>query len=229
MLPARPKMARLLPEVKVDGVSIAHMKVTEQQARLAALRASLKGERYGYTKPGRYAMLLVDGTLWMSDTDMEWHTNQEVLQRAHGDVLVFGLGLGFIIHPMVKKKKEVRSVTVVEIDKRVIGLMEPKIAKWPGGKVTIEHGDGNTWSTPSKFNVIYFDIWLSVNPDNWPQMRTLKARYRKNLHKDDPDRWIGCWREAECRWFDERCRKQEKALLGPLGGKVPLSVNGIRL
>ena len=64
----------------------------------------------------------------MSDTDMEKTTNREVMARAHGKVLIGGLGIGLIIAPMLDFK-EVERIMVIEKNQEVIDMVLPHLKK----------------------------------------------------------------------------------------------------
>lgn len=145
----------------------------------------------------------------MSDSTMEWESNEAIVREAHGDVLIAGLGIGMILVPIIKKP-EVRSVTVVEFYEDVISLVHPNISKIdPENKLTIIQGnifeiDGQL--TEKKYNVIYFDIWNGICTDNLEQVKMLKRKFRKFLDKTDPNKYIGAWMEEELRYLARRGR-----------------------
>ena len=61
-----------------------------------------------------------DGIM-MSDTPMERNTNRDFIRKANGDVIIFGLGLGLVIIPLLKKEN-VKSILVVELYQDLIDL-----------------------------------------------------------------------------------------------------------
>lgn len=64
--------------------------------------------------------------LWMSVTPNEINTMKEPINHAYGNVLTFGLGLGYFAY-MTSLKDEVKSVTIIEKDKSVIELFNTHI------------------------------------------------------------------------------------------------------
>ena len=88
-----PKMAGKIPEGTCGSVRIKHFTITEKDSDLSTYRAILSGHRSTIVSPGRYARLLVDGGIMMTDTPMERATNSLAIQVARGHVLVAGLGL----------------------------------------------------------------------------------------------------------------------------------------
>jgi spermidine synthase len=81
----------------------------------------------------------------MSDLYYERATCVEVVQRAHGDVLVAGLGIGMILHPILRKEA-VRSVTVIEGYPDVVDLVLPTLPT--SEKLTVVLDDIYTWKAP---------------------------------------------------------------------------------
>lgn len=231
----RPSMAKLLPKRSYRTVRIDHMNVTEKQAKWEALKAAISGgDRYAYTKPGKYAALLqmdkeYGERMWMSDTDMEWITNVGFIHMCKGDVLIFGLGMGFVLPPIMKNPA-VKTITVVEKNRDVIRLIEPFVMKWPHArKVTIVEGDAFTWSpVVGPFDVIYFDIWPIVDGKNWPEMKKLKQRYKKHLKaRDDKDMSpprISCWRQYDCQRMYAEDNRWDRLALASVGGKALASL-----
>lgn len=54
---------------------------------------------------GDYVKLSVGGTLMMSDTPMERRTNMEFIDKAKGDVMIAGLGIGLILENLNQRLK----------------------------------------------------------------------------------------------------------------------------
>jgi spermidine synthase len=130
----------------------------------------------------------------MSDTRLEQSTNREVVSQARGDVLIAGLGIGFILVPILKKN-EVTSITVVEKHQDVIDLVGPR---FNDPRLTILQGDILTWRPPkgSTYSTIYFDIWPNICSDNLTEMTRLERRFKPRLQKNG---WMGSWAKVLCR------------------------------
>jgi len=73
-----------------------------------------------------YPAVYQNGRLWMSVTPNEINTMKEPIQKASGDVLTFGLGLGYFAY-MCSLKDDVSSVTIIERDSSVIELFNKYI------------------------------------------------------------------------------------------------------
>ena len=70
-----------------------------------------------------YPCVSEGGREWMTVTPNEINTMRQAIERAHGNALTFGLGLGYYTY-MVSEKDNVETITVVERDKEVIELFE---------------------------------------------------------------------------------------------------------
>lgn len=143
--------------------------------------------------PGKYVCLTHRGEVIMSDTDMEKRTNAEFVHRAHGKVLIGGLGIGLILLP-AQQKSEVEKIVVLEKNQEVIDLVKDQLPL--NEKVEIIKADVCDYVPTEKFNTIYLDIWDFINTNVYEEsMKPLLARYRKYLipKADDPDRYIDCW------------------------------------
>lgn len=73
-----------------------------------------------------YPVVMEKNVVWMSVTPHEINTMKEPIQKAHGKVVTFGLGLGYYAY-MVSQKENVESVTVIEKDGKAITLFKKYI------------------------------------------------------------------------------------------------------
>jgi len=125
--------------------------------------------------------LLRNGTeLLMSDSPQEMFLQYEAYKGAKGKVLVGGLGLG-LYASMIALKPEVTEVAVVEIDKDVIKLCNPKNKKI---KVINEDILKFIKETKEKFDYIYIDTYYSTGCTEYihtvlPLRKILKERFPK--------------------------------------------------
>lgn len=204
-----PEMHEILPEVETEEIRIKHYRVDDADSRFAMMRAMMNGDPFGGTDPARtYCRLGVKTekgwVLMMSDTDLEHRTNARFLYNATGDVLIAGLGLGMIVHPLLEKP-DIRSVTIIEKYQAVIDAVGHTL---DDPRVRIIHADIDTW-TPDKatvYDTIYFDIWPTRSENNFPQINRLHRRFRKFL-RDPKTSWIGSWWHAEAKMMRERERR----------------------
>ncbi len=87
--------------------------------------------------------------------DLEIDLNRPVVEAAHGDVLITGLGIGYILVPILAKP-EVRSVTVIEISQDVVDLVLPYLAH---PKLTVILADALEWEPAGTYDTMWFDIY----------------------------------------------------------------------
>lgn len=202
-----PQMPTLLPPGEKGVARIAHITATSEDVQLHNLRAGFRpGGRYNRMEPGTYAQLFVRNQLVMSDTLMERQTNMRVVQRATGRVLIAGLGLGMILHPILAKP-DVTHVTVLEKEQDVIDLVGPSLAGY-GDRLTIIHADAFTWRAPKgeTWDGIYFDIWPEIVGENVDEHNKLARRWSARLNRANPKARMAGWRIEELRTLRDRWR-----------------------
>lgn len=195
-----PPMWKVIPEKVVGTAEVRHVVVSEGQSRLT----SLQGYRE-YVPAGKYAQLLINGNLIMSDTRYEHITNREVVSRAHGHVLVAGLGLGMVI-AAICSKPEVGEVVVVENNPDVITAIESSLRRWLKGRgksrLRIFKGDifdsRKVVGPLGPFDCIWFDVWGNVSTDTLDEMTTLTRRYR--ALRRSKESFMECWDREYLRY-----------------------------
>lgn len=188
-----PDMAEILPEGAQGAARVERFTV---EPGFWAWREGVR--------PGRYTRLLIDRELVMSDTQMERDLGREVATRAHGKVLIAGLGLGLVLTGILSKP-QVEAVTVVERCQDVINLVAPH---FPDAKLSVVCADICDWrpAGPELFDVIYFDIWSALCTDYLQQMATLHRRFARYLNRANPEHWMGSWARDELRALRRRER-----------------------
>lgn len=196
------KMHNLIPPGSKGDVSITHFEVGERDAAFSRMREAATGGREQAVRVGKYVRLTVNGTLMMTDTQMEQRTNMDLLHAARGNVLIAGLGIGMVLPPVLQKP-EVDTVLVVEKSQDVIDLVGPHLEQRFEDRLFIFQGDIFTWTPePSwSFDVIYFDIWPTITADNLSEMEDLRESFEPYLK---PKGWMGSWCERECSMHSRR-------------------------
>ena len=152
---------------------------------------------------GSYVRLTRGYECIMSETPMEKRSNLKFVNKAHGRVLVAGLGIGMILLA-IQDKPEVEEIIVVEMSQEVIDLVQPQLPL--NNKVKIVHEDIFEYIPEGKFNTIYFDIWATYNSDTYEdEMVPLMDQYITHLvsDKEDPNRYIDCWAKDAARYNRE--------------------------
>lgn len=74
-----------------------------------------------------FPAVMEDGQEWMAIKPNEIETMRQPIARAAGQVVAFGLGMGYYAF-MVSEKPEVKTLTIVERDENVIALFREHIA-----------------------------------------------------------------------------------------------------
>jgi hypothetical protein len=208
-------MHTILPVQERKFAKIDHMEVTEKDVALDNLRSTFNGRSDMVCRPGTYTRLLTrpmaeNGTfmdkgwvLMMSDTPYEIKAARFLKWEANGHVLIAGLGLGATTLPVLQNPA-VKSVTVIELNRDVIAIVEPALKRaFPeaGQKLIVHCDDALTWK-PAKgqlFDTMWFDIWPSISADNLPEMTKMKRHYAKRLNRKNPKCWVGVWEEHYLR------------------------------
>jgi len=94
------------------------------------------------------------GRTIMANCEEEKLANVKVIEKARGDVLIAGLGIGLIVLPIMKKEN-VTSVDIIEKYQEVIDLIKPQLPL--NNKVTIIHQDIMDFIPAKKYDLIYMD------------------------------------------------------------------------
>lgn len=210
-----PRMADLVAEGVQGRASVQHVIVDAEGGRTACY---VYGEFRNPSPAGTYVSLRVtsnegESQVMMSDFYYERATCVEIVKRAHGDVLIAGLGVGMILHPILNKR-EVRSVTVIEKYQDVIDLIKPTLPRDP--RLNIIHADIFEWRPPrgTRFDVIWFDIWPDIEASRLPEMSRLHRRFRGYLNRENANCWIESWHRKETMKMTRKQRRAEaKSLL----------------
>lgn len=199
-----PLVASIVPEGRHGTAEVRHFTPSKEDI------ARLFREEGEHIEHRVHAELRINRQLVMSDSSMEHRSNEEVIRRSHGHVLIGGLGLGMILPPLLAKR-EVATVTVIEKNTDVIALVGPHYAN---DRLLVISGDIHEWWPPEGvfMNTIYFDIWPTRGDNQRAGFNELRSRYLRCLDPDDPAAWIGSWWEAELEMEEEQRQKEEKEL-----------------
>lgn len=184
-------MTELLDEKEINGWKLKKFEITRKNCR-----AILDG-----ILPGTYIRLIHDGECVMSDTRMEKRTNLKFCSKAHGDIILGGLGIGMVIMA-IQDKPEVHSITVIEKNQEVIDLVASQLEL--NDKVKIVHADVFDWNPEKgvKYDMSYMDIWNYVNETVYrKEMQPLKRKYARFLRSknENPYRFNECWAEYQAK------------------------------
>lgn len=178
-------MHAVIPAGEYGSAKVLH----DSPDALTRMRAAMCGQPLGCEV---YTRLIVNNTLWMTDAEFEWRSNLEAVNRMTGDILIAGLGIGFVIHPILGRPN-VSSITVIEKNADVIALIAPRFPT-----VNVIHADAREWRpTRRSYDCVYLDIWPDVpSSDQREDIKALKKKYRPGLRKGG---WVKAWCEDRAR------------------------------
>ena len=143
-----------------------------------------------------YLALIEGNNIWMSLNPNEIETMKPFINIGKGNVLVLGLGMGYVPF-MLSLKKEVKSVTIIEKDQDVIDLFNNLI--WPKfvnkEKIKIIKDDAIKYvEKHQQYDYIFADLWHNPE-DGLPLFVSLKR-----INKD-----IDCWLNTSMCALLRRC------------------------
>lgn len=147
-----------------------------------------------------YPALLEDERIWMTITPNEVETMKEPIEQATGDVLTYGLGLGYYTY-MVSEKEEVSSVTVVEKNGDVIKIFNTYILPQfkNRSKIRIVNDDAYRYARkcmPNEhFDFVFADLWHDVS--DGLEMYLKMKEYEKSC----PDTTFSYWIEKSIKCY----------------------------
>jgi len=148
-----------------------------------------------FTKPFKYLSVTQGDEIWMCITPHEIETMEKSIEEARGNVLVFGLGLGYFPY-MISSKTNVRSITIIEKDKNAIELFTKHILPQFRFKDKIKIVESDAFEylknndISSNFNYSFVDLWHNVDDGI-----SLYLQFKK-LTKDNEITYFSYWIET---------------------------------
>ncbi len=145
-----------------------------------------------FTEKFEFPAVLENGNEWMTLTPVDLDTCDEAIDAAHGDVITFGLGLGYYAY-MVSLKEDVRSITVIEKSADVIRLFERYIFPYfpHKDKVKIINADAFEYAEfempRCRYDFAFVDTWRDAS-DGAPMYEKMSK-----LEKLNPDCEFRYW------------------------------------
>lgn len=114
----------------------------------------------------------------MVDDPLHWFGMEEIAELSSGGrVLIAGLGLGLILHHLVKRR-DITEIIVYEIDREIISFIKPYIPK--DSRIKIINQDyvsfcvQNSISKKETFNTAILDLWVIGEQDS--------SEHRQHVH-----------------------------------------------
>lgn len=135
-----------------------------------------------FDRPYNYLTLSYDNAIWMLITPHEINTMKKAINDANGNIITFGLGLGYFAY-MCSLKENVNSITIIEKDINIINLFKkhilPKFSK--PEKINIIFDDAVSYIKTAKFNYdfAFIDLWRDVD-DGLPYYILIKKLSKKH-------------------------------------------------
>ena len=162
-----------------------------------SLDGDKENSRIGYFDHKFSYLALTEGNnIWMSLNPNEIETMKPFINKARGNVLVLGLGMGYVPF-MMANKSEIKSITIIEKDPEIIGLFNSLILPSfkSKEKIKIIEDDAiNYVRKNSRFDYIFADLWHS--PEDGLSLFIQLKRINKN---------IDCWLEVSMYALLRRC------------------------
>ena len=149
-----------------------------------------------FKKPFSYLALCEGNNIWMSLNPNEIETMKPFIDKGQGNVLVLGLGMGYVPF-MMSLKDDVKHITIVEKDQNIINLFNNLL--FPHfvnkNKITIIKDDAIKYvGKNNKYEYIFADLWHTPEDglDLYIEL--------KRINKD-----IDCWLETSLIAMLRRC------------------------
>lgn len=146
-----------------------------------------------------YLALTEGNNIWMSLNPNEIETMKPYINKARGNVLVLGLGMGYVPF-MLSLKNCIKSITIIERDQEIINLFNELIyPSFPNKeKIKIIKGDAVEYARKAQKEAtpdyVFADLWHDPE-DGLPLFVSLKR-----INKD-----IDCWLEVSMYALLRRC------------------------
>lgn len=123
---------------------------------------------YGYFIDSfSYPALIENNKIWMLITPNEIETMKPHIKEMKGNVIIFGLGLGYIAY-MLSEKDDIKNITIVENNKTIIELAKNYILPQfkNKDKIKIIYKDAFVFlkeNMNDKVDYCFFDLWHNPN------------------------------------------------------------------
>jgi hypothetical protein len=115
-----------------------------------------------HNEPISYYSMEKNGVVWMSNTLSEFGTMERSIPKMKGNVLVLGIGLGYIAYRL-SLLEQVESIVLVDYDEDVIYIFEtyilPQFSRKEKFKIVKAEGMSYFKKHLDEFDSIYIDLW----------------------------------------------------------------------
>ena len=127
-----------------------------------------------------YNFLWINDELWMWDVPEEVKDQQEIAEKAYGDVLVAGYGLG-LVQEFLLENNRVESVLSVELLEDVIKQCKKVYGRAYG---EVEICDFFDYQTEKRFDCVIGDIWLDHSREYLDDYKRFKSKAQTLLKEN---------------------------------------------
>lgn len=150
--------------------------------------------RIGYfDKQFTFPTVFENGIEWMAIKPNEIETMKKPIEKAEGNVLVYGLGLGYYAY-MISLKSNVNYITIIERDESVISLFKDYILPQfeNRNKIKIIQCDAFEYAEnkarEEKYDFVFVDLWHDISDGT--EMYIKMKKYESNLPNAKFSYWI---------------------------------------
>lgn len=127
-----------------------------------------------------YNFLWIDKYLWMWDIPAEQEAQKNIANKAYGNVLIAGYGLG-IIQKYLTQNPKVTLIKTIEKHYEIIEMCKKEYKKIYG---CIEYSNFYDYNTTFKFDCIIGDIWEDILPRCLKDYKKFKNKAKTLLKSD---------------------------------------------
>lgn len=140
-----------------------------------------------------FPVVLENNREWMLITPNEIETMEKAVKKAKGEVLTYGLGLGYYAY-MVSQKEDVTSLAIVEKDENVINLFVKYILPQfeNKNKITIIKEDAFKYAKDQMHKAIYDFVFVDIwhDPSDGVDMYLKMKKYENKDSETKYMYWI---------------------------------------
>lgn len=166
-------MPMVYDHLSEDGITFGKWRLRKKALpHSGKLRTHMKGDKHGWVQfdgPVDITVLTRDNEPIMSLTPSELLSLRPGIKKAKGDVVITGLGLGYLLME-VCKRKQVKHVTVIERDPLILETIVPMLKPYLARHVDFIRADCNEVLHRMRGDVLLADHFdtFGGNAEWWP-------------------------------------------------------------
>lgn len=143
-------------------------------------------EDISYEENKEYVVLLkTEGDYIISNSNDILKMYKPYLDELNGDILIFGLGLGILILPLLEDST-INNIDVIELDVDMINYVYTNRISGLDtfNKLNVINDNAFTYNTNNMYDYILIDIWSDINSTVINDANTLKDKFTQNLNQN---------------------------------------------